>query len=109
MVQGIQMSASHDHTLSPAHGHLNLVGFASMAVLGTYDALTPDAARSRLSFLHFAVATVTTLILTPGIALAIAEKGEILAQIGSVLAVISMGLFLAAVVRHGVGGAKSLA
>ena len=31
MVWGIQMSASHDHTLSPAHGHLNLIGFVMSA------------------------------------------------------------------------------
>ena len=47
MVWGIQMSATHDHTLSPAHGHLNLIGFVSMSVFGTYYALTPSAAASR--------------------------------------------------------------
>ena len=31
MVWGIQMSASGDHSLSPAHGHLNLIGWVSLA------------------------------------------------------------------------------
>ena len=35
MIWGIQMSASQDHTLSPAHGHLNLLGFAAMSLFGS--------------------------------------------------------------------------
>ena len=31
---GIHMGASHDHTLAPVHAHLNLLGWASMAVIG---------------------------------------------------------------------------
>jgi hypothetical protein len=103
MVWGIQMSASHDHTLSPAHGHLNLIGFVAMAVFGTYYALTPRAAETRLAVLHFGLVTATVLILTPGIVLAITGRGETLAQIGSVLAVLSMALFAFTVFRHGVG------
>ncbi|MGA9411119.1 MAG: hypothetical protein WBV78_11835 [Roseobacter sp.] len=47
MVWGIQMSATNDHSLSPAHGHLNLIGFVMMSVFGAYYALTPLAGRSR--------------------------------------------------------------
>ncbi len=36
MAWGIQMSATHDHTLSPAHGHLNLIGFVAMSIFGAY-------------------------------------------------------------------------
>ncbi len=41
MVWGIQMSATHDHTLSPAHGHLNLIGFVLMSLFGAFYALFP--------------------------------------------------------------------
>ena len=103
MVWGIQMSASHDHTLSPAHGHLNLIGFVAMSIFGGYYALTPRAAGSTLAVLHYALTTATVVILTPGIAFAILGQGEILAQIGSLLGVLSMALFGFVVVRHGVG------
>ena len=103
MIWGIQMSASHDHTLSPAHGHLNLIGFVAMSVFGTYYALTPPAAHSRLALLHYGLTVATVLLLTPGIALAITQRGEILAQVGSSLAVLSMALFAFVVLRHGVG------
>lgn len=103
MVWGIHMSASHDHTLSPAHGHLNLIGFVAMAVFGTYYALSPGAVQSRLSKIHYLMTTVTVIILIPGIVLAITDRGEVLAQIGSLLAVLTMALFAYIVIRHGVG------
>ncbi len=105
MIWGIQMSATHDHSLSPAHGHLNLIGFVMMSVFGTYYALTPQAGQSRTARFHFVLNTATVLVLTPGIALAISGQTEVLAQIGSVLAVLSMALFGFVVLRYGVGDA----
>lgn len=103
MVWGIQMSASHDHLLAPAHGHLNLIGFVSMSIFGTYYALTPQAAVSRLAKFHFGLTVATVLILTPGIAMAITGMNEAFAQVGSILAVLSMTLFVFVVQRYGVG------
>lgn len=42
--RGIQMSASGDHTLGPAHAHLNLVGWATLGLFGVYDHLVPKTA-----------------------------------------------------------------
>nr|WP_325253188.1 hypothetical protein [Amylibacter sp.] len=103
MVWGIQMSATHDHLLAPAHGHLNLIGFVMMAIFGTYYALTPEAGRSWTARLHFLLNTAAVLVLVPGIALAISDRTEVPAQIGSVLAVLSMVLFGFVVLRYGVG------
>lgn len=107
MVWGVQMSATHDHTLAPAHGHLNLLGFVAMAIFGTYYALTPTAASSRLAKIHFAAAILTVIILAPGIAMAINNEGEALAQSGSILAILSMALFVFIVLKHGVGQRSS--
>lgn len=103
MIWGIQMSATHDHTLSPAHGHLNLIGFVAMAVFGTFYALSPTAAASRLAGMHYLLTTASVVVLVPGIALAISGSGEALAKIGSVLALASMALFTFVVFRHGLG------
>ncbi|SDU49363.1 hypothetical protein [Stappia sp. ES.058] len=107
MVWGIQMSASHDHTLSPAHGHLNLLGFVMSAVFGTYYALTPTAAASPLARIHFALVVATVLVLTPGIVFAIRDNWPVLAQAGSLLAIATMALFAVTVLRHGVGTAPA--
>lgn len=106
MLWGIQMSATHDHSLSPAHGHLNLIGFVAMAVFGTYYALTPHAAASSLAKIHYALSVVTVLVFVPGIVLAITGQTEILAKLGSVLALAAMAVFAYVVVRNGVGEAR---
>ena len=103
MVWGIQMSASQDHTLSPAHGHLNLIGFVVMSVFGTYYALTPSANESRLAVIHYGLTVAAVLVLVPGIVMAITGQGETLAKIGSVIAVLTMALFVFTVIRKGVG------
>lgn len=100
MVWGIVMSATQDHTLSPAHGHLNLLGFVAMAVFGTYYALVPTAASSRLAGMHLGLAVLSVLVLIPGIVLAITGGGEALAKLGSVLAVLSMVAFATNILRH---------
>lgn len=107
MVWGIQMSASHDHLLSPAHGHLNLLGFVGMSVFGTYCALSPAAAGSRLAKVLFGLSVVSVVILVPGIAIAIKGQGETLAKLGSVLALLSMGVFGALVLRHPIPRAQA--
>ena len=76
MLWGIQMSASGDHTLSPAHGHLNLIGFVTMAVFGGYYALTPQAATGRLAKAHFGVTLAAVLLIVPGIVIAVIGYAE---------------------------------
>ena len=100
---GIQMSASGDHSLAGAHAHLNLVGWVTMAIFGVYYLLTPGAAASTLSKVHYALALAGLVTLVPGIVLAITEQGEGLAKLGSVLTVLSMLLFLVTLFRHGFG------
>lgn len=100
MLWGIQMSASQDHSLSPAHGHLNLLGFVMMSVFGTYYALVPAAAASRLGWVHYGASVVSVAVLVPGIVLAITEQGDTLAKLGSVLAVLTMALFVVVILRY---------
>lgn len=103
MLWGIHMSANHDYALSPAHGHLNLIGFAVMAVYGTYYALTPEAAESMLSKIHYLLALAGLILIVPGIVLALHGTSEVLAKTGSVLTLLSMALFLFTILRKGVG------
>ena len=103
MLWGIQMSISQDHALAPAHAHLNLVGWATMGLFGTYYALTPHAAASGLAKIHYVIALLGIVAMVPGIALAITGQGELFAAIGSLLTLASMLVFLYTVFRHGVG------
>lgn len=96
---GIQMSASGDHTMSPAHAHLNLLGWVSFAIYGFYYHLVPVAAESRLAKLHFGVALVGLVLIVPGIALAVTGAGDTLAKIGSILTLLAALLFAAVLLR----------
>ena len=100
MIWGIQMSASQDHTLSGAHAHLNLVGWATMALFGIYYHLTPAAAEAMLAKIHYAVALAGLVIMIPGIVQAIRQTGETLAKVGSILTLASMAIFLFTVLAN---------
>jgi len=94
MVWGLQMSISTDHTFGPAHAHLNLVGWATMALYGVCYHLVPGAAAGALPKIHYACATGGVVTMAPGIAVAIAGGPEALAAIGSLLTLAAMLIFL---------------
>ncbi len=100
MAWGIQMSASGDHALAGAHAHLNLVGWASMALFGLYYHAVPAAAETTLAKVHFIVALSGVVLMVPGIVMAVTERGETLAVIGSLLTFASILIFLFTVARY---------
>ncbi|AZQ67549.1 hypothetical protein EF888_10645 [Silicimonas algicola] len=100
MSWGILMSISQDHTMAPAHAHLNLVGWASMGLFGLYYHSVPRAAATRLAQIHYLVALAGLVVMVPGIALAISEQGEAFAALGSILTMASMLIFVVTVARN---------
>jgi len=50
---GIIMAASHDYSFRPVHAHLNLLGWASMALFGLWYRSVPVSADNLLAKLHF--------------------------------------------------------
>lgn len=99
MVFGIWMSATHDHTLMPAHAHLNLIGGVLMAIFGGFYTLFPGSAQTMLAKIQVAATHLAIWFMFPGIILAIQGKGEMLAKTGSILAIIAIVLFLVQVAR----------
>lgn len=99
MTFGLFMAASGDHTLAPAHGHLNLLGWVTIALYGTFYTLVPLAAESRLAKLQVLLAVAGVVVIVPGIAMAILGKGEGLAKVGSLIILGGMLLFVIVVVR----------
>jgi cbb3-type cytochrome oxidase subunit 1 len=93
MAFGIWMSASQDHTLSGAHAHNNLIGFVTMALFGVYYRLVPAAATTRLAMIHFWVSLVGAILFPIGVGMAILNMGPMLAQLSSILVILSMLIF----------------
>jgi hypothetical protein len=100
MVWGIVMSATADHSLAPAHAHLNLIGWVTMGLFGVYYHNVPTAAETHLAKVHFAIATLGVLLIVPGIVMALRQTGETLAKAGSFLTLLSMLIFVFTVFRH---------
>lgn len=65
----MHMGATHNFTLAPAHAHLNLVGWASMALYGTFYALEGPTIVIRLAWLNFVVSTIGVLVMVPSLAM----------------------------------------
>ncbi|MDX2483628.1 MAG: hypothetical protein QNK42_08195 [Pseudodonghicola sp.] len=99
MIWGIQMAATQDHSLAPAHAHLNLVGWVTFAIFAFYYQLVPGSDAGLLPKLHIAAAVPGVGLMIPGIAMALTKQGETLAQIGSLLTLISILIFALVVLR----------
>ena len=53
VVWGIYMGASGDHSLFPVHAHINLLGWASLALIGLIYRQFPEIANTTLARIQF--------------------------------------------------------
>ena len=106
MILGIRMGSTEDFTLMPVHAHLNLVGWASLAIMGTFYALTGKA--GRLGWINFFLSAAAVVVMIPSLAMLLGgnKAAEPAVIGGSVLAVLGMATF-AIVVLSGWRSAKA--
>jgi hypothetical protein len=69
MLWGMHMGEAEDFTLMPAHAHLNLLGWVTMALYGTFYALTHASLKPRLAWTNFILSAIGIAILSPCLAL----------------------------------------
>lgn len=62
MALGMFMGASGDHTLMPVHAHTNLLGWASLALMGAFYGLAGGQTPTKLAWVNFAVSNLGNLI-----------------------------------------------
>lgn len=91
---GIKMGASEDFTLIPVHAHLNLAGWASLALFGLTYRAYPQLAERRLALVHFIVSATGAVLLPIGIGLAVLRGQPTLAIVASLLWLGGVLLFL---------------
>lgn len=92
---GVFMGASGNHSLYPAHAHINLLGWASMGLTGLLYRSFPAAAQSALATWHFwlyQLAAPVMLLAVTAIYLGY-EKAEPVAGVASVVVLVSILLF----------------
>jgi len=64
---GLKMSIAHDYAATGAHAHINLLGWVTMAIFGTFHALNPLGAETRLAKAQYYVYTGGVLVMTPAL------------------------------------------
>jgi hypothetical protein len=100
MSLGIYMGMHEDFTLAPVHAHINLLGWATLALYGLYHRGV-ERVRSRLAWVQVSCAAAAVPVLTFGLA-GYLQTGsaayEPLISAGSLLAFSGMALFLAVLI-----------
>ena len=67
MSMGMWMGANQQFTLAPVHAHINLIGWASMGLMGTFYALAGDRAPRKLAWVNYGLITVGLIIMAPSL------------------------------------------
>jgi hypothetical protein len=93
------MGIAHDFQFAPIHAHINLVGWASLAIFGLVYRAYPMLAQSRLGTGHFAVSAVAALVFLSGLYFAIVHQVIAPAVIGAILWLIGAVLFFINLIR----------
>jgi len=98
MLWGMHMGEAEDFTLMPAHAHLNLVGWVTMALYGTFYALTHASLKPKLAWANFILAAVGVAAMIPSLALYLPAHdakyipGIIVGEIATVLSLLVFGV-----------------
>jgi hypothetical protein len=103
MMWGMQMGATEDLAMAPAHAHLNLLGWVTMALYGTFYTLTRATMSMRLAWINFWVSALGVLVLIPTLAMFLRSndtKFIPVLMVGEVLTVAGMLIFGISVARE---------
>src|ERR1700744_1044859 len=66
---GMHMGEANDFVRAPAHAHLNLLGWVTMALYGIFYALTQKTMSPRLAWANFIVSGLGVVVMIPFLAL----------------------------------------
>lgn len=61
MLLGLSMAMSQDHTQTPTHAHVMVLGWVTSSVFAFFYHLVPAARNSRLAVIHFWLAAVSSI------------------------------------------------
>jgi hypothetical protein len=96
---GMWMGINKDFTLAPVHAHLNLLGWASLALFGLTYSAHPELGRSRLAAAHFALAAPSAMLFPYAIYRAIMLDDPSLSKIAAPMWFFGVLLFVIVVGR----------
>ncbi|MDB5469414.1 MAG: conserved hypothetical signal peptide protein [Caulobacter sp.] len=95
MAWGSQMGASGDHTMMPAHAHLNLLGFVALSIMGGVYALPGMRFNAMVAWGNYALSTAGAVLMAVLLPQVLLQKmsGQIM-MFAEIPAILGMLLFL---------------
>jgi hypothetical protein len=99
MVWGAAMGVAQDFEFAPAHAHLNLLGWVSLALMGAFYAGPGSAAPRAIAWTNWLLSTAGALAMPGAMAVLISgdRRAEPLIAAGAIAAVSGLAAFLASV------------
>jgi hypothetical protein len=96
---GIYMGMAQNFLLSPAHAHLNVLGWVTLAAFGLMHRAYPGLAGSRLAAPQCALAVASNIAMPTGLALMLLDVDTTLLKIASLGVILATALFVLIFVR----------
>jgi hypothetical protein len=104
MFRSMHMREANDFVMAPAHAHLNLLGWVTMGLYGTFYALSKRTMSLKLAWTNFVISALGVFVMIPSLAFYLGGGSDpkyipgIVA--GEVLTVLGTLIFGASVVRE---------
>jgi len=101
MIWGTWMGVHQSFELAPAHAHLNLLGWVTLAIMGTFYVLAGERAAGKLAWVNFALSASGVVVMTPMLAHLLMGNEALgpLMAIPELLVIGGMLAFIASIVR----------
>ena len=91
---GIVMGITQNFVLAPVHAHINLLGWASLGVMGIVYHLHPQAAQTRLARIHFWVHTIALPVFMVGLAMMLTGHAAFVPLVIAGASAVAAGIFV---------------
>lgn len=98
-VLGIYMGIAQDFLLAPAHAHLNLLGWVTLAAFGLMHRAYPSLAASRIAAFQCGLAIVANIAMPAGLAVMLLTHDAALVKYASLGVILATLLFIIMFVR----------
>jgi hypothetical protein len=97
IAMGIMMGGSQNFTLRPVHAHVNLLGWATLALAGLIYSIFPQAGESRLAKVHFWLLNIALPVMMVSLSLVLTGKMQLVPVLAASEIVAALGIIAFAV------------
>lgn len=96
---GLHMGMNEDFLLAPAHAHLNLLGWVTLAAYGLLHRAYPALATSRMAAFQCWFAVASNILMPVGLAMMLLGGAATLVKVGSTAVILATLMFVIMFVR----------